>query len=63
MPNVVFTNDRMLAWDDAALRVALDGNCNSGSVQEYRPKVHETGNKVRGAVREEVGQIIAVIKE
>jgi Spy/CpxP family protein refolding chaperone len=31
--------------------------------KEYRPKVHDAGNKVRGAVREEVGQIIAIIKD
>jgi Spy/CpxP family protein refolding chaperone len=30
--------------------------------KEYRPKVHEAGNKLRGAVREEVGAILAVIK-
>jgi Spy/CpxP family protein refolding chaperone len=30
--------------------------------QEFRPKVHEAGNKVRGAVREEVEKIIAAIK-
>jgi Spy/CpxP family protein refolding chaperone len=30
--------------------------------QEYRPKVHEAGNKLRGAVREEVEKIIAAIK-
>jgi Spy/CpxP family protein refolding chaperone len=30
--------------------------------QEYRPKVHEAGNKVRGVVREEVEKIIAAIK-
>jgi len=30
--------------------------------QEYRPKVHEAGNKLRGTVREEVEKIIAVIK-
>ena len=30
--------------------------------KEYRPKVHEAGNKHRGAVREEVEAIVAVIK-
>jgi Spy/CpxP family protein refolding chaperone len=30
--------------------------------KEYRPKVHEAGNKLRGTVREEVEAIIAVIK-
>jgi Spy/CpxP family protein refolding chaperone len=30
--------------------------------QEYRPKVHEAGNKLRAAVREEVEQIVAVLK-
>jgi Spy/CpxP family protein refolding chaperone len=30
--------------------------------QEYRPKVHEAGNKLRAAVREEVQQIVAVFK-
>jgi Spy/CpxP family protein refolding chaperone len=30
--------------------------------QEYRPKVHEAGSKLRAAVREEVGQIVAVFK-
>ncbi len=31
--------------------------------KEYRPKVHEAGNKQRGAVREEVEAIVAVIKD
>ena len=30
--------------------------------QEFRPKVHEAGNKLRGLVREEVEAIVAVIK-
>jgi Spy/CpxP family protein refolding chaperone len=30
--------------------------------KEYRPKVHEAGNKLRGLVRDEVSQIAAVIK-
>jgi Spy/CpxP family protein refolding chaperone len=30
--------------------------------KEYRPKVHEAGNKLRATVREEVSQILAVIK-
>ena len=30
--------------------------------KEFRPKVHEAGNKLRAAVREEVEQIVAVIK-
>jgi Spy/CpxP family protein refolding chaperone len=30
--------------------------------KEYRPKVQEAGNKHRGAVREEVEAIVAVIK-
>jgi Spy/CpxP family protein refolding chaperone len=30
--------------------------------KEYRPKVHEAGNKLRGAVREEVRAILAVLK-
>jgi len=30
--------------------------------QEYRPKIHEAGNKLRAAVREEVEQIVAVFK-
>jgi hypothetical protein len=30
--------------------------------KEYRPKVHEAGNKLRAAVREEVEQIVAVLK-
>jgi len=50
MPNVVFTNDRMLAWDDAALRVALDGNCNSGlsdhRVQNNRQNVARTHGRL-----------------
>ena len=29
---------------------------------EYRPKIHEAGNKLRAAVRDEVGAIVAVIK-
>jgi Spy/CpxP family protein refolding chaperone len=31
--------------------------------KEYRPKVHEAGNKLRSAVREEMEQIVAVFKE
>jgi Spy/CpxP family protein refolding chaperone len=30
--------------------------------QEFRPKVHEAGNKLRAAIREEVEMIVAVIK-
>jgi Spy/CpxP family protein refolding chaperone len=30
--------------------------------KEYRPKVQEAGNKLRATVREEMGQIVAVIK-
>jgi len=30
--------------------------------KDYRPKVHEAGNKLRGTVREEVGAILAIIK-
>jgi Spy/CpxP family protein refolding chaperone len=30
--------------------------------KEYRPKVHEAGNKLRAAIREEVGMIVAVLK-
>jgi len=30
--------------------------------EEYRPKVHEAGNKLRAAIREEVSQILAVVK-
>jgi Spy/CpxP family protein refolding chaperone len=30
--------------------------------KEYRPKIHEAGNKLRGAAREEVAAILAVIK-
>jgi Spy/CpxP family protein refolding chaperone len=30
--------------------------------KDYRPKVHEAGNKLRGNVREEVEAIVAVIK-
>jgi Spy/CpxP family protein refolding chaperone len=30
--------------------------------QEYRPKVQEAGNKLRGAVREEVEKIVVIIK-
>jgi Spy/CpxP family protein refolding chaperone len=30
---------------------------------EYRPKVHEAGNKLRATVREEVEQIVAVLKD
>ena len=30
--------------------------------KEYRPKVHEAGNKLRATVREEVEAILAVIK-
>ncbi len=31
--------------------------------KEYRPKVHEAGNKLRAAVREELTMILAVIRE
>jgi Spy/CpxP family protein refolding chaperone len=30
--------------------------------KEYRPKVHEAGNKLRGTVREEVEAVVAVLK-
>jgi hypothetical protein len=30
--------------------------------KEFRPKIHEAGNKLRGAVREEVGMILDTIK-
>jgi hypothetical protein len=30
--------------------------------QEYRPKVHEAGNKLRAAIREEIDSILAAIK-
>jgi hypothetical protein len=30
--------------------------------KEFRPKVHEAGNKLRAAVREEVRAILAVLK-
>jgi Spy/CpxP family protein refolding chaperone len=30
--------------------------------KEYRPKVHEAGNKFRAAVRDEVTQVLAVLK-
>jgi Spy/CpxP family protein refolding chaperone len=30
--------------------------------KEFRPKVHEAGNKLRGTVREEVEAIVAVLK-
>jgi Spy/CpxP family protein refolding chaperone len=30
--------------------------------KEFRPKVHEAGNKLRGALREEVDMIVAVLK-
>ena len=30
--------------------------------KEYRPKVHEAGNKLRGTVREQVELIVAVLK-
>jgi Spy/CpxP family protein refolding chaperone len=30
--------------------------------KEYRPKVQENGNKLRATVREEVEQIVAVLK-
>jgi hypothetical protein len=30
--------------------------------KEYRPRVHEAGNKLRGVVREEVEAILAVLK-
>ena len=30
--------------------------------KEYRPKIHEAGNKLRAAAREEIGMIVAVLK-
>jgi hypothetical protein len=30
--------------------------------KEYRPKVHEAGNKLRTAIREEVHKLIGVLK-
>jgi Spy/CpxP family protein refolding chaperone len=30
--------------------------------KEFRPKIHEAGNKLRGAVRDELNQIVAVLK-
>jgi hypothetical protein len=30
--------------------------------QEYRPKIHELGNRLRTAIGEEVGKIVAVLK-
>jgi Spy/CpxP family protein refolding chaperone len=30
--------------------------------KEFRPKVHEAGNKLRGAVREEIDMIVSVLK-
>ena len=30
--------------------------------QEYRPKIHDAGNKLRAAIKDEVEQIVAVIK-
>jgi len=30
--------------------------------KEFRPKVHEAGNKLRGAVRDELDSIVAVLK-
>ena len=34
----------------------------AGIRKEYRPKVHEAGNKARAAVREEIEMIVAVLK-
>jgi Spy/CpxP family protein refolding chaperone len=33
-----------------------------GIRKEFRPKVHEAGNQLRAAIREEVGMIVAVLK-
>jgi Spy/CpxP family protein refolding chaperone len=30
--------------------------------KEFRPKVHEAGNKLRGAAREEIDMIVSVLK-
>ena len=30
--------------------------------KEYRPKIHEAGNKLRGTVREEVEAVVVIIK-
>jgi Spy/CpxP family protein refolding chaperone len=31
--------------------------------KEYRPRIHEAGNRVRAAIREEMEMILAVIKQ
>jgi hypothetical protein len=31
--------------------------------EEYRPKIHEAGNKLRAAAREEVAMILTVIRK
>ena len=45
------------------LNLTEDQKTQIGDIRkEYRPKVHEAGNKLRGTVREEVEAIVAVIK-
>jgi Spy/CpxP family protein refolding chaperone len=45
------------------LNLTEDQKSQIGAIRkEYRPKVHEAGNKMRGTVREEVEAIVAVIK-
>jgi Spy/CpxP family protein refolding chaperone len=65
------TERREHVRDHAAYRIAHLKDLNLTDEQksqiaeirkEYRPKVHEAGNTLRGAVREEVEKIITVIK-
>jgi hypothetical protein len=58
--------------DRKAHRVAnlKELNLNEGQVskitdirKDYRPKVHEAGNQLRGLVREEVDLIVGVLKK
>jgi Spy/CpxP family protein refolding chaperone len=46
-----------------ALKLTADQKSQLADIRkEYRPKVHEAGNKLRATVREEVQAILACIK-
>jgi Spy/CpxP family protein refolding chaperone len=56
-----------LAWRIANLRALNLSEEQVSKIndirKEYRPKVHEAGNALRGAIREELATILAVIKQ
>jgi hypothetical protein len=54
-PSVLCQSLNRVVWSFAA---RITANIR----QEYRVKIHEAGNKLRAAVRNELDQIISVIK-